>query len=770
MKFPQLSFSAIKNLACLIVFIEVVLVFIGWQFGLMPWIKSWGLLVPMNPMTAVLFFFSSLSLWLDGKNEVFSILRKVCAAFVFIVGAIKISDCVLGTHGSFDHLLFSGQLNGSRMAPNTALGFMFMGAALLSIHNPRRIRMAQVFNFLVLMIGWVALLGYIYSAMSLYLIGPFFPMSLPAAFSFIILSIGIFASRAHQGLTEHLNKDSLSGKLARLLLSWAIVGLSLLGWGNVFIEKRNWVDAVGATAFFVVSNILFFCILIWYSTRSASRYEEKANATMKNLDDFFNNAAMGLHWVNEDGIILKANRYEMGMLGYASEEYVGHKITDFYVEQDVIKNILDHLKEGRVIENYEAKLRCKDGSVKHVQINSNVLWKNGKFVHTRCFTRDVTKQKQAEESLREKEASLRHLAAIIESSQDAIISKDIHGTITSWNKAAESIFGYTPQEMIGKSILTLIPSDRRDEEREILRRIQQGEKINSYETVRRRKDGSFVDISLTVSPLRNEAGEIIGASKIARDITERKKTEKELIRSNNELEQFAHIASHDLQEPLHLINSFVGLFIRRCQNKLDEKEKEYLGFIQQGSNQARALIKELLEYSSIGKARAQDLVSLTDVLEEVQMNLKLAIEESRARVLYGRLPDIKARHVEMVQLFQNLVSNAIKYRKEDPVIEIVCSRSFDGKSWVFSVSDNGIGIDPQFKDRIFGMFERLQAKSDVAGTGIGLAICKKIVEHQGGKIWVDSELGKGSTFHFIINAEQGVMSTNENFAGGRQLG
>jgi len=226
---------------------------------------------------------------------------------------------------------------------------------------------------------------------------------------------------------------------------------------------------------------------------------------------------------------------------------------------------------------------------------------------------------------------------------------------------------------------------------------------------------------------------------------------QELSRSNKELEEYAYVASHDLKEPLHVVSSFVYLLEKRFQPKLDDYEKQYLKFIKEGVNQAQRLIKDLLEYSRIGKEKSVEEVDISSVLTETFNNIKTIIDESGADIKCGSMPKITANYLEMVQLFQNLIVNAIKYRSNKPLeIQIYANRQDDG--WGFSVRDNGIGIDPQFKERIFDMFQRLHAKTEYSGTGIGLAICKKIVEKYGGKIWIDSKLGEGATFFFFLKS------------------
>ena len=249
------------------------------------------------------------------------------------------------------------------------------------------------------------------------------------------------------------------------------------------------------------------------------RAEDARRRAEEELSDFFDNASVALHWAGPEGTILRANRRELEMLGYGADEYIGRHISEFHVDRKAAADILARMSRGEVIHNYQAQLRCKDGSVRDVSIASSVLWDNGRFVHTRCFTRDVTELKRADQASH-------LLASIIETSDDAIVSKDLDGIVTSWNRGAQRVFGYAAEEMIGKPILTLIPEGRHNEESEILERIRSGKRVDHYETVRRRKDGGLIDVSLAVSPIKDALGNIVGASKIARDITEHKQAEK----------------------------------------------------------------------------------------------------------------------------------------------------------------------------------------------------------------------------------------------------
>ena len=355
------------------------------------------------------------------------------------------------------------------------------------------------------------------------------------------------------------------------------------------------------------------------------------------------------------------------------------------------------------------------------------------------------------------------LSAIVESSDDAIVSKDLNGVITSWNKGAERLFGYTAEEAVGQSIAILIPLERRDEEPAILARLRRGERVEHFQTIRVRKDGSRLNISLTVSPVKDADGRIVGASKVARDITELVRqgealqaANAALERANADLQQFADSASHDLQEPLRMVAAYSQLLQQRFGGQLGPIGEKYLGYTVEGAVRMESLLGALRTYTQLSMSEQQpsEDVDAGAVLEKTLANLEVAIRESGASVTRTALPHIRMYAFQLEQLFQNLIANAIRYRgSEAPRISIAAERR--GDEWLFSVQDNGIGIEPQFQKQIFGIFKRLHSQNEYPGTGMGLAICQRIVERTGGRIWVESQPGKGSTFYFTVPCRNG---------------
>ena len=368
--------------------------------------------------------------------------------------------------------------------------------------------------------------------------------------------------------------------------------------------------------------------------------------------------------------------------------------------------------------------------------------------------------------------------AILHSAAESIISTTPEGIITSFSRGSEKLLGYSAAEVVGQATPAIIhdPAEvaahaaRLTEELgrpvapgfEVFVAKVRGGGSETREWTYLRKDHSRVPVLLSVSEVADENGHVLGFIGVARDITDLKRAQAdleslaaELARSNKDLEHFASIASHDLQEPLRMITSYLELIERRYKGSLDAQADEFIGFAVDGARRMRTLIRDLLAYSRIGtRPKARESVAMAQPLRHALENLKLAIEEKHALISAGPMPVLSGDPVLLTQLFQNLVGNALKFAgKETPQIQISARRQSDG--WLFSVADNGIGMEAGNLDRIFEIFHRLHSREEYPGTGIGLALCKRIVEIHGGRIWAESEPGKGSVFHFSLPAGEG---------------
>ena len=378
----------------------------------------------------------------------------------------------------------------------------------------------------------------------------------------------------------------------------------------------------------------------------------------------------------------------------------------------------------------------------------------------------------------ELESSRRH-HQIIETALDAFVEMDSDGLITNWNARAETTFGWSRSEAIGQSLSKIIiPHQYREAHTQGLRRFLatgEGPVLNKrIEITALHRDGSEFPIELAISSILWGKRRLFAA--FVRDVTERKRAEQELARraeelarSNADLEQFAYVASHDLQEPLRMVASYTQLLARRYKGKLDADADEFIGFAVDGATRMQHLIQDLLSYSRVTtKGKELQVTDSRAACDQAVANLRAAIAESGAVVTTGSLPTVRADATQLTQLFQNLIGNAIKYRNErTPEIQVAAALMED--RWVFSVQDNGIGIEPQYFERIFQMFQRLHTRKQYTGTGVGLAICRKIAERHGGRIWVESQPGKGSAFLFTIpraEGESNEFKAYRNSAGG----
>ena len=642
------------------------------------------------------------------------------------------------------------------------------------------------------------------------------------------------------------------------------------------------------------AGTLLGAVIVFHDVTGKRRAQAALHRSERELSEFFENASVAVHRVALDGTILRANRAALEQLGYAQAEYVGQHFAKCFVDAPVIEGILQKLGRGEVVENHEARLRARDGSIKHVVISCNALWEGGKFVHAHCFTRDVTEQKRAEAALRSAESrkasildatldamfTIDHegriadlnlaservlgyrradaagmhireligpdrfneepfehlmrylkgsdgtapskmmelqikradgrefpaelsvsrvseqepplfsasvhdisegahaqllemrLAAIVENSEDAIIGKTLEGIVTSWNRGAQSILGYTAEEMIGEPITAIIPPELRAEEIVILGRLARGERVENYETTRVTKHGQRIDVSLTSSPIRDARGRIVGTSKIARDISLRKRTDATLKKHAEEREflldsersarnaaermsemkdEFLATLSHELRTPLSSILGWTHVLKSGIKSEADLQKG--LEVIDRNARMQAQLIEDLLDMSRIvsGKVRldAQPVAPIS-VVEAAMETVRPAANGKGVR-LESRLDEnagtISGDPGRLQQVVWNLLSNAIKFTPKDGTVLVTLART---DSFVrISVADTGSGIKAEFLPYVFERFRQGDASTtrNYGGLGLGLAIVKQLVELHGGTVHAESDgEGKGATF------------------------
>lgn len=486
-------------------------------------------------------------------------------------------------------------------------------------------------------------------------------------------------------------------------------------------------------------------------------------------------------FLNTDGIIQNWNKGAEKIKQYTEAEAVGMNFRVFYLPSDQETRLPERLLEEATIKGHAAhegwRLR-KDrtrfwGSITLTAIHDE----QGRVTGFTKVTRDLTERKNAEDQLKIfseqlkksneelRSSEQRYHKMIAEVEDYAIILLDEKGNIINWNTGATRIKGYSAEEIIGQNFrIFYLPEDREIKlpEKLIEMAIANGKAV--HEGWRVRKDGSRFWGSIIITALHSDNGSVIGFSKVTRDLTERKQSEdrintylEELESQNRELEQFAYIASHDLQEPLRKIQTFASILEKNKQN--DGQTKRYIEKITTSANRMSELIRSVLNYSRLGSAEGKQLVdvSLDTILEAVLEDFELSIQEKNARITSEPLPSIKAVPLQINQLFTNLIGNALKFSDKQPVIKIstrvvdelpegYASQRQKNNYLELIFSDNGIGFEPQYEKQIFSLFQRLHAKHEYSGTGIGLALCKRIMENHNGFISAEGEPGKGATF------------------------
>ncbi|MDP8940406.1 MAG: PAS domain S-box protein [Actinomycetota bacterium] len=447
--------------------------------------------------------------------------------------------------------------------------------------------------------------------------------------------------------------------------------------------------------------------------------------------------------------IIEANAAYQDLLGYSAGEMQELTLDDLVAhDRESIGDYTRRIAEEGQHLIGERQHRCKNGSLVDVVASASVISYGGRRAMS-VVVHDITERKRAEEKLMRSESSLRAAQRMAHLGDWEYGLDEDRGR---WSDELYRIFGFAPQEFVPayRIFFDLVhPDDRRAVRREVFGALRGGRQSSrDYRIVR--SDGEVRSGHTEYRVVRDGSGRPVSMAGTLQDITERKRMEEDPRRSNEELEQFAYIASHDLQEPLRMVSSYTQLLARRCKGQLDEDADEFIGYAVDGAERMQRLVNGLLTYSRVGtRGKEFSPTDLAIAVEAATANLRLAIEESGAPVTFDTLPTVIGDRTQLTQLFQNLIGNAVKFRgAEPPEIHVGAERR--NEEWVISVRDNGIGIDPRYADKVFVIFKRLHGWGEYEGTGLGLAICKRIVERHGGRMWVESAPGEGSTFYFTL--------------------
>jgi PAS domain S-box-containing protein len=492
---------------------------------------------------------------------------------------------------------------------------------------------------------------------------------------------------------------------------------------------------------------------------------EKISESLQLARELIEALPVPVFFKSRDGRNLGANKAWETYFGIPRESFLGRTVEELFVAAPgvgaVHQAVDEDLWRNPGTRSYELLVPIHDGSQRYtLNYKATFIGRDGKVAGLIGTIIDITERRQAERELRDSEQRFRSLTAL---SSDWYWEQDEQFRLTSMSSRFTERTGLDSTPYIGQKrwerpALNLTEADWERHRAQLERH----EPFFDFEMERKGSDGNSVWISLSGEPVFGEGRRFLGYRGVGTDVTERKRAQavlraayEELARSNSELQQFAYVASHDLQEPLRMIGSYTQLLERRYGDKFDQDAREFMGFIVEGATRMKQLIEDLLAYSRVG-TRGKELqrVQSQAALDRALVNLRAAIEANGAAVTHGELPEVNADDTQLTQLLQNLIGNAIKFRREGEQPRIHVDAEETGGEWRFSVADNGIGIESQYYDRIFMVFQRLHTRDEYPGTGIGLAICKKVVDRHGGRIWVESAPGQGSKFLFTLSKVQ----------------
>jgi PAS domain S-box-containing protein len=475
--------------------------------------------------------------------------------------------------------------------------------------------------------------------------------------------------------------------------------------------------------------------------------EERYRLLVESVKDY------AIFMLDAEGRVLTWNEGAQRAKGYAAAEIIGRSIDRFYLPEDRALG-----KPAALLKTAADKERVEDEGW-YLRKDGSRFWANVVITAVRDRERRLIGFSEVGRDLTERKAAEERYRLLVESAKDyAIFMLDAEGRVLTWNEGAQRAKGYAAVEIIGRSIECFYPPESRalGKPATLLKAAAENERVED-EGWRLRKDGSRFWANAVITAVRDREKRLIGFSEVSRDLSERKAAEedrersiKELASSNTELQQFAYVASHDLQEPLRMVTSYTQLLSKRYKGKLDAEADTFIAFAVDGAIRMQKLIQDLLTYSRLGTSALPFApVDSGAIFARALVNLSVAVGETGATVTSEGLPAVLAVESQLLQLFQNLIGNAIKYHGDSPPLIHATARKTPSE-WIFSLRDNGIGMDPQYADRIFVIFQRLHTADEYAGTGIGLAVCKKIVERHGGRIWVESTLGHGAVFYFTL--------------------
>ncbi len=782
------------------------LVLAGWIFHV-PRLKSFlpGY-VQVKANTGVCFLLIGLALWLTRNREhrgsrAWNFVPTLLTLVVSAIGLLSFLEYCYGWNLGIDQLLVlagaddaPGSVRIGLMSPITGLGFALLGPAVAALDSNAAWarRLEQVLTSIVAVISLFGVLDLALEAGTSALHTYIAPTT---ALVLFILSFGVMTARTDSGLGSLLATLSLGGMLARRLFPAAIMFPFVIGWARWKGQEAglfsNWtgmaIVTVSATALLV--GITAWSAFLIDRTDAKRRKAEESSRRLAAIVTGSNDAIIGK---NLDGTIETWNPGAEEMYGYLAAEVVGNHMSMLMPPDhfDDSSTILERIKRGETVRHYETVRVRKHGHAFPVSLSvSPVKDESGKIVSASAIARDITGHKQAEEALR---AQSRTLQLLLDSMEEGMVAADENGKFLLWNHAAEGLVGRGPAnlsieewsphyEMYSTDGVTPLPTGQLP-----LVRAIQGETVRMESIVRSPKAPTGIWLEFTGRPLKDELGASRGGLVVFRDVTARRAAECEirtlndqleqrvhdrtaqLEAANQELEAFTYSVSHDLRAPLRHISGFSRILSEEFGPALPAEAQHHLQRIEEGTRRMGQLVDDLLNLARVGRRELSlQITGLNSVVEEVIDSLVPEIANRKIEWKIGALPYVECDPGLMNQVFQNLISNALKFTRPRTLAVIeIGQQQQDGTSVVF-VRDNGVGFSMKYAEKLFGVFQRLHRLEEFEGTGVGLATVQRIVQKHGGHIWAEAELDKGATFYFTLANFEKNETKAEAAAGGK---